>query len=57
VEVVAVDLNIAAERHVSGGEPVTSLVKVFVLSLLKELSRHDSGVLLLRLVDGDRVVS
>jgi len=54
---VAIDLNISTERHVRGGKPVTSLVEVFVLSLLKELSRDDTGVLLLRLVNGDGVVS
>jgi len=57
VEVVSIDLHVSAERHVCGGEPLTILVEVFVLSPLEELSRNDTGVLLLGFVNGDRVVS
>ena len=57
VEVVAVDLHVSTKGHVSGGQPLTSFVEVFVLPLLKELAGDDTGVLLLGLVDGDGVVS
>jgi len=57
VEVVSVDLHVSAEGHVSGGEPFATLVEVLVLSSLQELSAHDTGVLLLGLVNGDRVIS
>lgn len=57
VETVSVDLHIAAERHVGGGEPFATLVTVLVLSLLKEFSRNNAGVLLLGLVDGDTVIT
>lgn len=57
VEVVSVDLHVSAEGHVGGGEPLAILVEVLVLSSLEELSRDDTGVLLLGLVNGDRVIS
>jgi len=57
VEVVSVDLHVSAKWHVGGGEPFATLVEVLVLSSLQELSGHDTGVLLLGLVDGDGVVS
>lgn len=57
MEVVSVDLHVSAKRHVGGGKPFTVLVKVLILSSLQELSGNDTGILLLRLVNGNRVVS
>ena len=57
VEVVPVDLDVAADRHVTGRYKLVVVVHVLVLAALQELALDDSRVLLGRLEDRDRVVS
>ncbi len=56
VEVVAVDLDVAADGHVSRRDELLVLVHILVLSALKELALHDARVLLGGFVNGDGVV-
>jgi len=56
VEVVPVDLDVAADRHVTGRYKLVVVVHVLVLAALQELALDDSRVLLGRLEDRDRVV-
>ena len=54
VEAVTVDLDIAAERHVCGGDEAAIVsVSVLVLAPLQELAFHYTGVLLCGLIYRD----
>lgn len=56
VEVVAVDLDVAAEGHVSWRDELLILVHILVLPTLEELALHDTRVLLGWLIDRDGVI-
>lgn len=56
MEAVAVDLDVATERHVGRRDEGAVLVHVFVLGALEELALHDARVLLGWLEDRDGVV-
>ena len=53
----AVDLDVATDGHIGGGNKVIVLVNVLVLCAAQERSFDDAGVLLSGLVDRNRVVS
>lgn len=57
VEVVAVDLYVAADAQICRGDEFLIFVHIFVLSALEELALHNAAVLLGRLEDGNGVVS
>lgn len=46
VEAVSIDLNVSAQSQVSGTEESSVLIHILVLSPLKELTLHDSRILL-----------
>ncbi len=56
VEVVAIDLDVSANWHVSGCDKLLILVYVLVLPALEELPFHDARVLLGWLINGDRII-
>jgi len=56
VERVAVDLDVATDRHIAGGDEFTALVDILVLFALEELAFDDARVFLGGLVDRDGVV-
>ena len=57
VEVIAVDLDVSADWHVTGSDVVHHPVHVLILSSLQEGSWLYTRVLLRWLIDRDRVVS
>ena len=54
---MSVDLDVAPDGEVGGGDEVVVLVHVLVLSPFEELAFHDTGVLLSRLEDLDGIIA